>query len=578
MIYGEDNIRKLVELVKGGSDKNAFPFDHWRKIRKDLQVHTQGKLFEKVVSVFENEDTNATRFVLNTYEPITKGSIWKGIDNIARIFKNTGFNIIADANSHQFIEDNGFKDEIIENFIKKSISSDPNTFAVPYKNSQEEIKEEGYPLWGIKFIESNQIEMIGDDFIVYINDETSDYEIKKVSSPVLNSLRGTNLNRNGYNSHILLEDYEKIYSKKSFIFVSKSQYIEIDFKESQAVTEIYNFHLSDEIKPYIATGINEQLENVYQSPVQEFIPFGNKALLQHRTAVSVENIFGYPRMSELELPCDNCNGGVVKCDITESCPTGEQECSKCHGTGQVSLQSIFKIYKRKLSPENPELNVNIDPVKFHTPDIGILEYVARAWKETLQLAEESIYIQQRVATGNVESAKSRETQLESMYSWLDRISSEFYESAGEILSNFCLLNGYSSVTVEKPISFAIMNELESFEYLNTIVSSDSPIFIKTTHIENFLKKYISSSNPIIRVVDILKKVDIFCFYTSKDLQTLSNSGIIDDKQWRIHAYAFPVLSQMFAIDSQLLNLTDEQIILRLNSELDKYIVIRTLND
>lgn len=578
MVYGEENIRKLVELVKGGSDKNAFPFNHWAKIRKDLQVHTQGKLFEKVISVFENEDSNATRFVLNTYEPITKGSIWKGIDNISRIFKNTGFNITTDAKSHQFIEDNGFKDEIIENFIKKSISSDPNTFAVPYRNSQEEIQKENYPTWGIEFIESNQVEMIGDDFIVYIDDENSEYEIKKIYSPILNALNGENKYRNGYNSHILLEDYQKVYTKKSYIFVSKNQYITIDFEDSKAVTEIFNFPNNVEIEPYIATGVNEQLDNVYQSPVQEFIPFGNKALLQHRTAVSVENIFGYPRMSELELPCDNCSGGVVKCDITDACPTGEEECSKCHGTGQVSLQSIFKIYKRKLSPENPELNVNIDPVKFHTPDIGILEYVAKAWKDTLQLAEESIYIQQRVATGNIESAKSRETQLESMYSWLDRISSEFYESAGEILSNFCLLNGYSSVSVEKPISFAIMNELESFEYLNTIVSSDSPIFIKTTHIENFLKKYISSSNPIIRVVNILKKVDIFCFYTSKDLQTLSNSGIIDDKQWRIHAYAFPVLSQMFAIDSQLFNLTDEQIIIRLNSELEKYIVNNSIND
>jgi hypothetical protein len=575
-IYGEQNIRDLIELVRGDSNKMLFPFNHWAKLRKDLQVHTQGKLFEKVISVFENEDVNATRFVLNTYEPITKGSIWKGIDNISRIFKNTGFNIITDARTHQFIEENDYKEKIIENFIKKSISSDPNTFAVPYRRNEKEAKQKGFE-WEIEFIESTQIDHIGEDYIVYVNEENSEYEIKKVHSPILNALKGELQYKNGYNSHILLEDWEKIYTKKSYVYISKYQYVTIDFSDSKAITEVYNFPTNISIEPYIATGVNEQLKNVYQSPVQEFIPFGNKALLQHRTAVSVENLFGYPRMSELELPCDSCHHGKVACDITEECPTGENECAKCNGTGQVSLQSIFKIYKRKLSPENPELNVNIDPVKFHTPDIGILEHVAKAWKETLQLAEESIYIQQRVVTGNVESAKSRETQLESMYSWLDRISSEFYESAGHILSNFCLLNGYDKVNVEKPISFAIMNELESFDYLNMIVSSDSPIFIKTTHIENFLKKYISSSNPIIRVVNILKKVDIFCFYTSKDLQTLSNSGIINDKQWRIHAYAFPVLSQMFAIESELFSLTDEQIIAKLNTELNQYINVPTLN-
>jgi len=576
MIYGEENIRDLVDLVRGDSNKSVFPFNHWTKLRKDLQVHTQGKLFEKVVSVFENEDKNATRFVLNTYEPITKGSIWKGIDNISRIFKNTGFNVTADARTHLFIEENKYKEKIIDNFIKRSISSDPNTFAVPYRRTEKEAKEKGAE-WEIEFIESDQIEQITDHYIVFIDDEYSEYEIKKINSPILNSFRNGNNRYDGNNSHILLEDYQKVYTKKAYIYVSKEQYASIRFDGTQAVTDIFDFPTGVYIKPYIATGVNQQFDKVYESPVQSFIPFGNKALLQHRTAVSVENLFGYPRMSELELPCDSCHNGVVQCDITEACPTGEEECKKCSGTGQVSLQSIFKIYKRRLSPENPELNVNIDPVKFHTPDIGIVQHVAEAWKKTLQLAEDSIYIQQRVETGNVESAKSREMQLESMYSWLDRISAQFYTSAGQILTNFAVLNGYQEVEVEKPISFAIMNELESFEYLNTIVSSESPIFIKTTHIENFLKKYISSSNPIIRVVDILKKVDIFCFYTSKDLQTLSNSGIIDDKQWRIHAYAYPVLSQMFALDTTLFNLTDEQIIAKLNNELNQYINVPTLN-
>ncbi len=551
-MYDVDNIRELINYVGVGSSKTLHPHNIWEKLRTDLQVHTQGKLFEKVVSVFHNEDPNATKFVLNTYEPITKGSVWKGIDNVARIFKNTGFDISTDADTINFLNDGGYKDKIIENFVNLSIAKDPNTFAVPYY-------KDGF--WDVKFIESENIDKISKDSIVYIDDEKSDYEVKTKHSNALVKLKATDA--------LLLETKEKLYQKKSHVYVSENQYITIDYEDGKAITNIINFE--KKIIPYVATGVNKQLDNVYESPVQGFIPFGNKALLQHRTAVSVENLYGYPRMSEIELPCDTCHSGVIKCDITEACPSGEEECKKCSGTGSVTLQSIFKIYKRKLSAENPELNVNIDPVKFHTPDIGILHYVAEAWQKSLQLAEDAIYVQQRIETGNVESAKSREKQLEQMYSWLDRISAQFYESAEQILTNISLLNGYSEVSVQKPISFAIMNELESFEYLNIIVSSDSPIFIKTTHIENFLKKYISSSNPIIRVVEILKKVDLFCFYTSKDLQTLSNSGVIDDKDWRVHAYAFPLLSQMYAMDSQLFELSDEQIIVRLNKELERYL-------
>jgi len=552
MIYSEENIRELVEMVNSGALKSSAPYNHWAVLKKDLQVHTQGKLFEKVITVYENEDVNATKFVLNTYEPVTKGSIWKGIDNVGRIFKNTGFDISASEETMEFINESEYKDKIIDNFVKKSIATDPNTFAVPYFDNGE---------WKIEFIESEQVHVINDESIVYIDDEKSDYEIRKKHTKALGKLNT--------DANLLLEQHEKHYLKKSFVFVSETQYITIEFSENKAQTNIIT--LPKKIKPYIATGVNEQLDNVFESPVQGFIPFGNKALLQHRTAVSVENLFGYPRMSEIELPCDACHSGMVKCDITDECKTGEETCKKCHGTGALSLQSVFKIYKRKLSAENPELNIDIDPVKFHTPDIGILDYVSKAWQSSLQLAEDAIYIQQRTETGNVESAKSREKQLEQMYSWLDRISAQFYKSAEQILTNYSLLNGYGEVIVQKPISFAIMNELESFEYLNTIVSSDSPIFIKTTHIENFLKKYISSSNPIIRVVRILKKVDIFCFYTSDDLQKLSNSGIIDDKEWRIHAYAFPLLSQMYAIDSSLFQLEDDQIIVMLNKELERFI-------
>jgi len=331
------------------------------------------------------------------------------------------------------------------------------------------------------------------------------------------------------------------------------------------------FHeLPRDIEPYISTGVNKEFGYVSESPVSPFIPFGNISLLQHRAARSVENIFGYPRMSEIELPCDNCHYGKEKCEITEENSSGERECSKCHGTGALSLQSIFKIYKRRLS-EDPAANNDIDPVKFHTPDVGILEYISKSWKDTLRLGEDSIYVQQIVETGNIQTAKSREKQLEQMYSWLDRLSNFFYSSASKIINNLCLLNGRGHVNIEKPISFAIMNELESFEYLNTIVNSNSPIFIKTVHIENFLKKYISSSNPIIRVVDILKKVDVFCFYSMEDLQKMSNSGVIDDKEWKIHAYAFPLLNQMYALNPELFLKEDDQILKELNGELKKYL-------
>ncbi|CAA7196742.1 hypothetical protein [Chryseobacterium potabilaquae] len=557
--YSIENVSQLAKKIKGNRDENAFPFNYWNKKKLDLQVHTKGKMYEKTMTVFKNEEPSASHFVMETYEPITKSSIWKGIDNISRIFKNTGFDITTDAKTSRFIAQSDIKEKIIDNFVNGSMSSDPNIFAVPYMGDQEN--------WEIRFIESHLITSIDKESISFIDETHSTFEIELAYYPFLRKNH-----QNTYKADCLLSSYpKKIFSQNKirYIYISREQYIIIDFK-GEVFTATFHT-LARGTYPYIATGVNKEFGFVSESPVSPFVPFGNISLLQHRAARSVENIFGYPRMSEMELPCDHCHQGKEKCEITEDYPLGERECTKCHGTGSLSLQSIFKIYKRKLS-EDPALNADIDPVKFHTPDVGILEYISQSWKDTLRLGEDAIYVQQIVETGNVQSAKSREKQLEQMYSWLDRLSNFFYNSASRIINNVCLLNGYGHVSIEKPISFAIMNELESFEYLNMIVNSNSPIFIKTVHIENFLKKYISSSNPIIRVVDLLKKVDVFCFYSMDDLQKMSNSGVIDDKQWKIHAYAFPLLNQMYALNPELFLQDDNEIIKELEVRLGAVIL------
>lgn len=545
-IYDIDSAKKIVDKVissEGGVPQ--YKVHYYDKIKKQLQVHTEGKIFSKVIDVFKNEEQESTNFVVDTYESVTKGSIWRGIDNIARIFNNTGFNITGDKNTIQALSDANFFGDYIEDFISISTAKDPNAVQVWQK------KKDG--TWKSKFIETEFIKIINENEIAYIDIENSDYTIE-VDKTYLGSV---NSQYNDINRRVTKSYFEGVKYKFGenikIIYINKLQYIEIVKRGKEADVTIENFKTPLK-HPYTCTGVQEIAEGVYDSAVAPFIPFGNHALIQHRTYRSVEALFGYPRMSEVELPCENCVRGMENCEVTDSYPSGLKQCSKCSGTGHVSLQSTFKIYKRKLFPDNPELNANVKPVEFFTPDSAILEYNARAWKETLQMGEDAIYIQQRVETGNVESAKSREKQLESMYSWLGRISNVIYGNIQHAINNYCAITGSGLATVEKPMSFAIMSELEAFDYLNKIVITDAPIFIKTSHIENFLNKYISKTSAVIKIVDVLKRVDPFVFYTQSDLQALSDSGVINDTDWRIHAYAFPLLMQMYTRDPELLDM------------------------
>ena len=321
MIFNEENINILLQKVKGSRSSTDFPFNYWALLKKELQVHTKGKLYEKVVSVYSNEDPHATKFVINTYEPITRSSIWKGIDNISRIFKYTGFNKnTSDAETLYFLQESGIENRIIENFINKTTAEDPNTVAIPYFKDGS---------WTMEFLSSDLIDGIEEDSIIVLDPFKNKYQTKTEVKLDKHDQRNE-LNKNNE----LLKTIVKEYERKHFIYITKTQYIEIELQSKKAITNIIPFE--KEVKPYIFTGVNQLSNYVFESPVQQFVPFGNIALLKHRMARCVENLFGYPRMSEIELPCDNCTDGQMRCDDLDECPTGIQECTECNGTGSLS--------------------------------------------------------------------------------------------------------------------------------------------------------------------------------------------------------------------------------------------------
>ena len=573
-LYTTDNVGKLVKTIQSGGNIADYKKYYFDKIKKELQTHTKGKLFDKVVTVFDNEDIEASRFVLDTYESVTKGSIWRGIDNLARIFNNTGFDVTGDSQTIEALNDIDFFSDYINKFVNITTATDPNAVQVWYKD-----KEEG--IWENHFVETAFIQLINEHEIAFIDADESEYELK-----IDNALLGTNINSYEYRNKKITKSYFEGVSyiwgsKVKYVYINKTQYIEIFQDKNNAEVIITNFE-NPILSPYSFTGVEKIENSIYHSAVAGFIPFGNHALIQHRTYRSVEAIFGYPRMSEVELPCEDCVRGQESCDPCEEFPDGLRTCRTCKGSGHVTMQSAHKIYKRKLFPDSPELNANIKPVEFFTPEIGILNYNAEAWRKTLQMGEDAIYIQQRVETGNVESAKSREKQLESMYSWLGRISNVIYYNLQRSLDNYAILNNTGLITVNKPVSYAILSEIEAFEYLNSIVNTDAPVFIKTTHIENFLNKYISKTSVVIKVVDILKRVDPFVFYTTKDLQTLSDSGVINDQDWRVHAYAFPLLMMMYSNDPEFLEQPYEviqaQLMDMINSKVNNPLVNRPAPD
>lgn len=545
--YNSDNIAELYQRVVDKSI-SARQDKQWRNIRRNLITHTKGIIFDKIYKIFENETLEATKSVVNSYEPLTKGSIKKGIDNIARIFSNTQFRVMASGNTLSYLNDMKFFEQYAIDWIDTSVSTDPNSLGVWVLDKDRN--------WKFQIVESRFITSLGDDFISFIDLYGSDYNIVQ-DEDILSRYIDT-----GKNSCVetFMSDNKYIFNRKKIVYISKNQYIEINEVNGNKIESfIYDFPKELTVKPYSYTGTEYIEDDVFGSPVSEFIPFGNVALIQFRGFINSHNLFAYPRLEEIELPCDDCSNGYVPCDCenenecTTCNGTRERSCNTCKGSGYLSVQSLFKIYKRKILPETSGISNDYPSARFIMPDTAIFNYLKDTYKETLREAEKAIYVQQDDEGGQAISAEAREKKLQGMYSWLMRIGNVFYSNLEHAVSIYQQMQGdMNTVTIEKPISYAIIGEMEAFSILTSVLDSKSPSFLKAGHVKSFTDRYISKSNPIHKVLEVLQIVDPFIFYNNEDLTALSSYGL-DTEDAKIHTYAFPMLMQMLAMDNLLID-------------------------
>lgn len=498
-------------------------------------------MYEAIVDNYPNEDREFTEFLIKNYEAVTKGSIWRGIDNIGRIVSNTSADFIGSEKSIEYLIKNEVPKKYFLNFIKKTTASDPNTVST-YRIIED--KKE------IHFVETPELLRLEKDYIVYIDLDRSEYEIKDEYKNFINRKRDKAI------KYKIGEKAE--YTKKLVVFVSKNQYIEVEYAEKIKVSRIINF--DKEIQPWTPTGVNIQKDGVCESPVNGYIPFGNIALLQRRMYVGVENIYGYPRMSEIHDSCPECRGyGDVKCDITDECPTGKTVCEPCNGTGYKTTQSVANIYQKRPNKDSGKYDAT-PAVEFYIPPVEIKQDSNNTWMDSIEKAEDQIYIQKKIKSGQPETAESKGITLEAMFTWLSRIGIEIYSNMNASVNGLLILENLEPIVIEQPKSYAILEETQAYEMFVQILESKAPQFIKGQQVELFVKRYISKTSQIHRIINILKKVDLFLFYTTEELQILSNTATINDNDWRIHNLAYPVLMQMMAENSDLFLLEDTEIV------------------
>jgi hypothetical protein len=561
--------------------------DYFEKVAKALQVHTKGQLFNKVDTLFPNEHPDSKAHCVATYEPITKASIWKGINNLQRIFASSSFSYQVGEQLTEWLaeyEHNGMNllNYFLQEWIAKAVAEDPNGLFVVYPPDWAE--ERG--MCPVQWIRSDLIKSMTRNAVAFISEHDSEveytYESNAVSrqvfeDPSVNAMNAITCTAVSYNQRLkvkVVKEVVHLFTLDGFLIYTPNG------RQDQYQTTIVDFADPLTQLPLFPGGGNiaDRADlPLFESFVQPFVPFGNLALIQHRNHRAVDLTFSYPRMSEVQMACDHkgCAGGRVKCPKTTAYPDGSMPCPKCKGSGYSVPQSPYKIYQPRYDPNDPNENKHlaVDPVKFYSPDVGIINYSKDAWKDYLKQAETAIFVLQKVYTAtNPESAESKDKDLEDMYAWLLNPAKTFYNNLRfmlQALEDYMSRNP-STVTVERPFSFAILTEGEAFMAMEQILQSKAPVFIKGNQVENFVTKFVSKDSPVIRALGILKQFDPLLFYSGDEVQTFKGSNVISADMYKVHVLAYPIMLSLYQQDRDFFNQEDSAIIATLTSEIAKF--------
>lgn len=579
--------QKIPALIKASemTKVEGWKRDYFEKICRELQVHTKGQLFAKVDTLFPHEHPDSKAHCLSTYEPITKASIWKGINNLLRIFSSSSFSYsvgddLTDWLAEYEHDGQNLLNHFLQEWVHRAIAEDPNGLFVVYPPDYAE--ERG--MCPVQWVRSEMIKSRTDGMISFISEAESEvkyyYENTTTKREVfydasIDSMNALSCTQTTYNQRLrvkVVKEVVHLFTLDGFIVYKKNG-------SKNFETTIVDFADPLQQLPVFAGGgtvADKADQLLFESFVHPFIPFGNLALLQHRNHRAVDLQFSYPRMMELQVPCDHkgCSGGKVKCRKTDKYPDGFMNCPSCKGSGFVVSQSPYKVYNPKYDPNdsNENKHLSVDPVKFFAPDTSIINYSKDAWKEYLKQAETSIFVMQKVYTGQVQSAESKEIDLDDLYAWLLNVSKVFYKNLRTMLQ--CLEDYVSrnptNVSVERPFSFAILTEGEAFLALNNILMSKAPIFIKGNQVENFVNKFVSRDSPVLRALAVLKQYDPLLFYALDEVQTFKGSNVITQEMYQKHVLAYPLLLKLYMQDKSILNQTDEAIMTELDKELEAF--------
>jgi hypothetical protein len=476
----------------------------WTAIYKEMVVHTRGIMPKKIIeSRRPNEDKAIFDYRVSIYEPVTKDGINKAIDVCQRIFSGSSYSLrLDDEKALEYIYSNSFEKrnylDFIQTIVFRRMIEDPNgwLFFLPVITEQTESNQplEVKPL----LVESERIEEIGEDYVIFLAEEKSQVKV------------GKNLVEEG-----------KVY----YTFTEKEIYktIQIGEKSKEKYeTELYYSHNSAEI-PGMVLGGNLENPLYFNSFFGCYNPMANEAIRLYTDWQAVMVNSSFPYREELVEDCSHCTDGYTLDDNGK-----KEKCEYCSGTGQLFIRSPFGVYRRRRANAALEQPESRPMLEFISPPMDVVEFSSNEWRQCLTDAKDALNL---IFTDAVQSGKAKLIDREGQYSMLAKISDNvfdnlIYNGIKKLLKVRSIEYNNVIVGLVKPISFVIKTEQDLIDEISTMTDKGVPqAFIRESLRDLSYKRFGGNERARI-VIEITEALDELFGLTEPDKLELFSQGVI----------------------------------------------------
>ena len=273
-----------------------------------------------------------------------------------------------------------------------------------------------------------------------------------------------------------------------------------------------------------------------------FVPWGNEAIRQFSDHQAIMVTSAFPIREMKEEPCPNkgqhqgaCHNGFVK-----NTDGNDVACHVCNGKGYIMPSSPYGIIltgskDTNFSNEKPD---NRPALRYITPDVDILDYSGKHWKDLLEKGEKAL---NQVFTDHAQSGKAKEIDREDRTASLDKIGHNIIRITKQSLA---IIQGLRFRDINTPISimapptFHQRTVSEVLEELQELQTSNAPTAIKAEVAKDVFKKRFPQNPRLHKVIDLVAAVDVLFGLALPDINMMLASGGITEREQQVNLKAY----------------------------------------